>query len=637
MNKVVAFSLGVLTCVFFVSCSKNPAKSQVATDSIQAVVSFVEGPVVIIGQEGQRTPASEGLLVPEGSMIESGTGGHCIVSLGPIGTIEMSEDTIVRVDRFVGTEQRSLLSVLSGSVRSKINKLGGKDSYLIRAKSIVCGVRGTEFVVEADDGDTVRVSVDTGSVSVFPLSLLVSKLHPGHDLLPVGEIPNVSVHVSADSLMNLSDELLNALPVLESGTSRTFSVASFNNATDAIMELVVRLSIDGVSQEILEELVITINYAITVSVSNQGNELVENPAGTDTPVTTIVEDQYAYTRTPVANTRVFEVSGSLWPRPAPLGIVGVEKKPSVSMNSGNTVTIVNKEAGDSARVALKNGRAIITIDKHFGFTWGALVEPNKKYLLLPGTMYLAEFTAWTDGAPMMLTSCFNEGGTDLNNDGDKYSLYQYVTCPVTSSSSRYTVVYFHTDKKNPAAAFNVSATGMYPGVMYVQDIVVTAVKDQAYSHDGGENELIRNGSFSYGFLFWEPAKYNEPTLDGFSVTNGILVYDAPGKAGETWKVKTFTEVPLLKEQQYMLAFDVKSQDSGILGIDMVEGGHDKNRDGNTSSANAPYIQVELVPGSWYRYEIVFTALEEDPETRFSFNLGDLQGKTQIDNVSLKMR
>lgn len=629
MKKCFILFVFVGSLVLFASCTKVDTTKTSTVSSVKTViVTYIEGTVRLTGPGNEMLTAAEGLSLEPGTVIETGPDGRCIVSLDDMGTFDVSEETTVAVDCFYAEKRQGALSLFSGSVRSKIEKLGGNDTYIIRGGSLVCGVRGTDFTVSLSPENDFSVKVDEGTVTVFPAILLDEGLHPSFEFLPPGKSVPRSVPISGEQRALL----LSALPVLAKDEQQTYSVELVETLVKALEPLIEEVMNERDVAPLLQEITVIIQKALK---SIESDERTENAVEPEESPVTVIEDTFRYTVRGMDPPSVFEIPGEWWPRPLPARMVPVDKTAAIGMSTTNTATMVNSRSSGEATVSIKNKRAKITITKPYEFDWGVIVEPSKERLLSPGSLYLARFTAWTDGSPMIVTSCLNEGGIDYNGDGDGYSLYQNISYPVREKPVRYTVAYYHVHKKNSGAGYNVS-TGPYPGTVYVQDIELETVAGHTYTHIS-DDELVRNGSFSYGFLFWEPAKFTEPDLDGFSVDNGRLVYETKQRASEQWKVKLFSKVPLEKGEQYILSFDVYAEASGFIGIDIVEDGHDKNNDGNKSSPNAPYMTVKTIPGSWQHYEIMFTALESDPESRFSLNLGDVQGKIQLDNVSLKMR
>ncbi|MCL2481165.1 MAG: FecR domain-containing protein, partial [Spirochaetaceae bacterium] len=68
------------------------------------------------------------------------------------------------------------LDMKIGTVLCKVQKLASEESFRVKTQTAVCGVRGTEFVVLAENGRDTRLSVREGAVTVLPRSIDVDNL-----------------------------------------------------------------------------------------------------------------------------------------------------------------------------------------------------------------------------------------------------------------------------------------------------------------------------------------------------------------------------------------------------------------------------------------------------------------------------
>ena len=134
-----------------------------------ALVSYIEN------QVRAELPSGAEILPEIGEDLFSGT----IVSTGAASLIEMilRDDSVLKVGentRFTlellpasGDKPKGRFALLAGSVRARVEKSLSPD-YSFRTPSAVCGVRGTDLVLELDDGAEIALNVLEGSVAMIP-------------------------------------------------------------------------------------------------------------------------------------------------------------------------------------------------------------------------------------------------------------------------------------------------------------------------------------------------------------------------------------------------------------------------------------------------------------------------------------
>jgi hypothetical protein len=134
-----------------------------------ALVSYIEN------QVRAELPSGAEIIPEIGGDLFSGT----VVSTGTASLIEMilRDGSVLKVDentRFTlellpasGEKSRGRFALLAGSVRARVEKSLSPD-YSFKTSSAVCGVRGTDLVIELDDGRELALSVLEGSVAMIP-------------------------------------------------------------------------------------------------------------------------------------------------------------------------------------------------------------------------------------------------------------------------------------------------------------------------------------------------------------------------------------------------------------------------------------------------------------------------------------
>ncbi len=615
-----------------------------------ALITYVEGEVFILTSSGERTEARVGFPLEAGLRVGTGPDSRCVVTIENIGTFDIGSRSLVTVESFYIEEKQAALTLATGSVRSKIDKLARRDSCLIRTGTLVAAVRGTDFTVEQAASGSVRVIVETGSVVLFPPNLLTGGLHPSSTLVPDGHDVLPELEANPESF----DAFLENLPALQAGESRVFSAEALETARSAAevlassvqtgdqpLDKALSTALEGItgaaekdisrSIELLEEFELPPESPDPVRSSEPKRDGRESGSSAVTALT-VTRDGYTVTISALEKAPLSTVAQGPWIRPLPYLRSPVGKDSGTALDGGNAFTVINEQSAGRGTARLENGNAVLSVEKPFE-SWGLIVEPNTRLELKKGEIYLFEFTAWTSGEIMTAAAGFNEGGQDLNGDGNPYSGYYWQLVSVTGESARYSVLYAHRGAYNAAGVYNVS-TGAYPGTLYVRDLSCRSVGSGLYTHRGGAGELVNNGSFAYGFLFWTAARHSEPSLNGFSVQDGRFRYTAAARTAERWMSQLATETSIDANSRYRLSFSLYASAIADVGVDFKENSIDRDGDGNPFTPQSPWMYVETRPGQWSRYDIEFDSLGENSESQLSFSLGSVTGELLLDEVSL---
>ncbi len=628
------FCIAALSALTACSKAKGTAPTEPARD---VVIAYVDGPVFVVARDGNEAPTQAGAIIEQGALVKTGDKGQCTVALEGVGSFELGPNAQASVDRFLKEERRASLNLLSGSLRAKVQKLSGKDHCIIKSRTLVCGVRGTDFTVRTIGQNDVKVSVSDGTVSLFPAALLDNGLHPASDLSgPVltgpdasaGELtPETLSPEAADALASLID----SFPELTVGMERIVTGNELEGLSNAARELGKRLSSDP-----KDPAPISVFSSVLEASFPSTPTSAEPKQRSLAPAEQMPEEPgaFSFSVTEVYEPKAFEKPGDHWPRPAPILMKQVDQKPLKPMNAGNAMAMVNDKAGSGITAELLDGRARVSVQTPTPSTWGAIIEPSTRYTLTRGAIYHLSFTAWSDGPTIKAYTCLNEGGSDLNGDGDGYSLYHNQAHPIGPRPQRYTVAYYHADKTNPSAAINVS-TGSVAGTLYVQDI--TLEKIGTYEPDATDDakNLVVNGTFSQGFLNWEPINREAVDLSSFEIREGRFAFSSGSKPRYRGDYQLTTPVTVKKGSKCVLSFDVRAESEGTIGIDLIERRADASKDGEPMGGNGLYMSVQTIPTYWCRYELSFVAANDRPSARLFLELGDVTGTTIIDNVTLR--
>jgi len=154
----------------------QPAKAQPGNAQPErvldsATVVFVTG-TVSYTFNGATVGVEIGDEIPVGAVVTTGTESACDLQLGSLATLRIEAETTASLSEIaVGETRRAATArLVSGSVAAKVSKLAGRDRFNVATQQTVCGVRGTEFVVNVSSSGTTKVSVREGSVALLPPS-----------------------------------------------------------------------------------------------------------------------------------------------------------------------------------------------------------------------------------------------------------------------------------------------------------------------------------------------------------------------------------------------------------------------------------------------------------------------------------
>lgn len=117
---------------------------------------------VTIERAGQSLPASLGARLQQGDVLRTGADGsvgitmsdNSLLSAGPNSELALDQysfDPTTNEGRFDTKLSKGTLAVVSGRIAKQSPK-----AMTVRTPGATLGVRGTEFVVSADDGRSVR-------------------------------------------------------------------------------------------------------------------------------------------------------------------------------------------------------------------------------------------------------------------------------------------------------------------------------------------------------------------------------------------------------------------------------------------------------------------------------------------------
>ena len=117
---------------------------------------------VTVQRDGQVLPAAAGLRVQRADVVRTGSDGSVGLTMSDNARLSLGPNSVLSLDRYqfdaathAGVFDATLLSgsmaVVSGSIAKQ-----SPDAMVVRTPYAVLGVRGTEFVVSANDPNSLR-------------------------------------------------------------------------------------------------------------------------------------------------------------------------------------------------------------------------------------------------------------------------------------------------------------------------------------------------------------------------------------------------------------------------------------------------------------------------------------------------
>ena len=187
---------------------QKPAESVPVPDSTEALVTFLTGEVLHVYSEGERIPEI-GDSITVGDRLETGSDGFIELQFGNLGVIRIQADSSYQID-FVELGEKSEKvsgSLGTGSIIAKIRRLTDKDGFEVNLSGAVCAVRGTEFLIRADERGSVTIAVAEGAVAVSPPSMAEVGVSVGNDR-DLSGIRSLMPLVTADKELILTSDAL---------------------------------------------------------------------------------------------------------------------------------------------------------------------------------------------------------------------------------------------------------------------------------------------------------------------------------------------------------------------------------------------------------------------------------------------
>lgn len=157
MKKILLLSLITFLMVFF-SCSRSG--DQYGPDSWKAKVTMVKGKVEIL-QGDKIQPAQLGMILNAKDIIKT-SDGSIDLRIPRVGIFKIKSNSLLTLSSLVNETK---LNLKQGKIVLALKKLSKDQKFEVETPTAVAGIRGTSFLVKADETDT-KIGVLTGKIEV---------------------------------------------------------------------------------------------------------------------------------------------------------------------------------------------------------------------------------------------------------------------------------------------------------------------------------------------------------------------------------------------------------------------------------------------------------------------------------------
>jgi hypothetical protein len=166
MKTISTFGI-LLSILFLVSCggesTDSNKKEQVNTDA-KSLITFVSGKATI-KRDMDVMAIKIGMEIRAKDIVSTSKGAEIDIET-PQGVLRIKENSTIAFQSVVdGQVNDTSIAIKNGKILLGLNKIKKDQSLTLNTPTAVIGVRGTSFVVDADD-ETTKVAVLTGLVGV---------------------------------------------------------------------------------------------------------------------------------------------------------------------------------------------------------------------------------------------------------------------------------------------------------------------------------------------------------------------------------------------------------------------------------------------------------------------------------------
>ena len=197
---LVAFFL-VLACVWTASAQEKPSGTLVYAEGREFSIVRAGAVTRFVPADGSYA----GFQVQEGDLLRTESSTFVEVQLLPKGTmLKIAENTSFVFQKIGDAKSETSLNLLYGRVRTKVAKLAGAESFMLRSRNTVAGVRGTDFGFDSIMKPGSAAQPGTAAVLVYAFSGEVSVAPAVSDSTAAAAAPAVLVKAGELVAVDLS-------------------------------------------------------------------------------------------------------------------------------------------------------------------------------------------------------------------------------------------------------------------------------------------------------------------------------------------------------------------------------------------------------------------------------------------------
>jgi len=170
------------------------------------IVEYVEGSVKIDGKD-----ADFGQILPKTATVVTGPSAYCDIVFGGRNAFRVGQNSIVKLDFRKTKPEIGLVKGGITSVLRKLEKIAGKDSFVVRTQSAIAAVRGTSFCVWADESSTYVCACNGAVRTLDAKGRNAQTLESSHHVARLYQAKGKAFTVEAAGMLHHDDALVESV------------------------------------------------------------------------------------------------------------------------------------------------------------------------------------------------------------------------------------------------------------------------------------------------------------------------------------------------------------------------------------------------------------------------------------------
>jgi hypothetical protein len=249
-------------------------------------------------------------------------------------------------------------------------------------------------------------------------------------------------------------------------------------------------------------------------------------------------------------------------------------------------------------------------------------------------IYHLSFDASSSVATDQIAAYLDEGGVDINGDGNLYTSWGKSTLTLGTAPQTYTYTWIMSGAYDDPSARLVFDLGKTSGTIVIDNVSLYHVGTFT---PPAPPEMVYNGDFSCGSAFWNYHISDTATAQGdFSGGHFSLPASQAPRGSQKYNcILAYYPTNLTRNSVYQVSFDASSSiATDSIHVSLNEDGVDVNGNGNAYDDWGGADPVLGTTTKTYTYTWIMPATVDDPTACLWFQLGSTAGTITIDNVSL---